>query len=206
MGRARRRPNSREIGRDMAQRVLLQRQLTNEVERTIDAYRRLEREQPPSEPFDLPARFRNPHDHASDFDALDRKDPVILGVPHFLLMIPGLKHRTRAVPARAVAEYGEDEDGQMAMIDCPCGAKPIARAGFEKCPGCERYYSILGGKRALVLYGAMPLPWADGEDEPPPASSCAVGQCDGSGFVPDEKTNTAHDCACRPQLIAARRS
>jgi DNA replication protein DnaC len=32
--------------------------------------------------------------------------------------------------------------------------------------------------------------------------SCPLGRCDGSGFVYDEATNTAYDCACRPQMIA----
>ncbi len=33
-------------------------------------------------------------------------------------------------------------------------------------------------------------------------SRCALGFCDGSGFLYDEATNTAYDCRCRPQLIA----
>jgi DNA replication protein DnaC len=31
---------------------------------------------------------------------------------------------------------------------------------------------------------------------------CALGICDGSGFVVDEETNTAYACRCRPQLVA----
>lgn len=31
---------------------------------------------------------------------------------------------------------------------------------------------------------------------------CALGICDGSGFVIDEATNTASPCRCRPQIIA----
>ena len=31
---------------------------------------------------------------------------------------------------------------------------------------------------------------------------CAVGVCDGSGFVYDEETNTAFPCRCRPQIVA----
>jgi DNA replication protein DnaC len=33
-------------------------------------------------------------------------------------------------------------------------------------------------------------------------SACALGLCDGSGFLYDEETNTAYDCRCRPQLVA----
>jgi DNA replication protein DnaC len=41
-----------------------------------------------------------------------------------------------------------------------------------------------------------------GEGGPP----CPVGICDGSGFVIDEQTNTASDCACREGRIARRRT
>jgi DNA replication protein DnaC len=33
-------------------------------------------------------------------------------------------------------------------------------------------------------------------------SECAIGLCDGSGFLYDEDTNTAFDCRCRPQRVA----
>jgi DNA replication protein DnaC len=33
-------------------------------------------------------------------------------------------------------------------------------------------------------------------------SGCALGVCDGSGFIYDEGTNTAYDCGCRAQLLA----
>jgi DNA replication protein DnaC len=36
--------------------------------------------------------------------------------------------------------------------------------------------------------------------------SCALGICDGSGFVIDEATNTAMDCGCRAAKIAAART
>jgi DNA replication protein DnaC len=36
--------------------------------------------------------------------------------------------------------------------------------------------------------------------------SCSLGLCDGSGFVIDEATNTASDCACRPGRIARVRA
>jgi replicative DNA helicase len=35
-----------------------------------------------------------------------------------------------------------------------------------------------------------------------PMSTCALGICDGSGFIYDDATNTAYDCRCRPQIIA----
>jgi DNA replication protein DnaC len=40
--------------------------------------------------------------------------------------------------------------------------------------------------------------------EPPP--SCPLGMCDGSGFLIDEQTNTARDCACRAARIASART
>jgi DNA replication protein DnaC len=38
------------------------------------------------------------------------------------------------------------------------------------------------------------------------AQRCELGLCDGSGFLIDEETNTARDCRCRPQRIAAIRA
>ena len=35
---------------------------------------------------------------------------------------------------------------------------------------------------------------------------CPLGLCDGSGFIVDEQTNTASDCACRAQRIAITRT
>jgi DNA replication protein DnaC len=35
---------------------------------------------------------------------------------------------------------------------------------------------------------------------------CPFDACDGSGFVVDEQTNTASDCACRPQRVANARA
>jgi len=34
------------------------------------------------------------------------------------------------------------------------------------------------------------------------SARCALGICDGTGFVVDEATNTAFACRCRPQLVA----
>jgi len=36
--------------------------------------------------------------------------------------------------------------------------------------------------------------------------ACPLGECDGSGFVIDEATNTASDCACRAARIAGART
>jgi DNA replication protein DnaC len=36
--------------------------------------------------------------------------------------------------------------------------------------------------------------------------ACALGLCDGSGFVVDEPTNTASDCRCRASRIARKRA
>jgi DNA replication protein DnaC len=38
------------------------------------------------------------------------------------------------------------------------------------------------------------------------AARCAYDLCDGSGLLYDAATNTAYDCRCRPQLIAARKA
>lgn len=40
----------------------------------------------------------------------------------------------------------------------------------------------------------------------PSPGGCPHGQCDGSGFVLDERTDEAMPCACRPARIAAARS
>jgi DNA replication protein DnaC len=34
---------------------------------------------------------------------------------------------------------------------------------------------------------------------------CALGICDGSGWIDDEETRTVTACGCRPQLVASRR-
>jgi DNA replication protein DnaC len=38
------------------------------------------------------------------------------------------------------------------------------------------------------------------------AGQCALGRCDGSGFLIDEQTNTASDCECRAARIAGART
>jgi DNA replication protein DnaC len=37
-------------------------------------------------------------------------------------------------------------------------------------------------------------------------ATCILGICDGSGFLYDDDTNTARDCACRPQIIARNKA
>jgi len=53
-----------------------------------------------------------------------------------------------------------------------------------------------GSPRVLDLVSHMPTS-ARGEEP------CPLGQCDGSGFVIDETTNTASDCGCRAGRLAA---
>lgn len=182
----------------------LQKAMTAEVKRTRDAYLEVaEAQGAVAQPLE---RYRNPHDATSDFDRLDRKDLRPLRVAHFALFVPSMARRFRHVPMRGVAEYAEDDDGPFALIECPCGAKPIARAQIEQCPDCERYYTILDGKRALVFYGAMTPPGEAPEVIEDPPSDCEFGECDGSGFVLEEETNTTWDCRCRAAKIAERRA
>ncbi|HUA11434.1 MAG TPA: ATP-binding protein [Solirubrobacteraceae bacterium] len=47
--------------------------------------------------------------------------------------------------------------------------------------------------------GASPIPPLGG-------GGCPLGICDGSGFIVDEATNTATDCACRAARIATART
>ncbi len=37
-------------------------------------------------------------------------------------------------------------------------------------------------------------------------TECAFGLCDGTGLLFDEAANIAHDCRCRPQIIAMRKA
>jgi DNA replication protein DnaC len=45
-----------------------------------------------------------------------------------------------------------------------------------------------------------------GSHAPPGEEPCAFGDCDGSGFLIDEESNTASDCRCRPHRIAKLRA
>jgi DNA replication protein DnaC len=51
-----------------------------------------------------------------------------------------------------------------------------------------------------------PLLGAAARRGPVDGSTCALGVCDGSGFVVDEVTNTASDCRCRAGRIAGART
>lgn len=171
-------------------------ELTAEIKRVGDVLQRQVGQQ-------LERRYRNPYDHG-DYDRTGRKEPVVLELAHHALAIPFLKNRMRYVPGRAVAEYGEDDDGQYALIECPCGYKPIVRGPIQKCRDCERYY-MLKRKGAVVVYGAMPVPGAPAADHTDESVWCELGKCDGKGFIVDEATNTAFDCECRQSLIEARK-
>jgi hypothetical protein len=69
---------------------------------------------------------------------------------------PALAARMRVVPFRAVVEEGEDDEGSFALIECPCGQRPIVRSKLAACSGCERWY--LKEENVLVLYGEMEIP------------------------------------------------
>jgi DNA replication protein DnaC len=45
-------------------------------------------------------------------------------------------------------------------------------------------------------------PQSGGRELRGPGDRCPFGECDGSGFMFDEASNTAYDCRCRPQRIA----
>ena len=57
-----------------------------------------------------------------------------------------------------------------------------------------------------LLDGAPPQIAHDLRGRDAEGSRCALGICDGSGFVIDEATNTASDCGCRAARIAAART
>lgn len=101
-------------------------------------------------------RYRNPHDHDSEFDIHGKIEKRIdLGLA--FRTFPGLVERMRQVPARAVVEEGEDDDGPFSLVTCPCGQNPIVRSELSQCEGCERHYLRLE-RSAWVLYGDMPVP------------------------------------------------
>jgi hypothetical protein len=101
-------------------------------------------------------RYRNPHDRDNEYDALDRKVPRKIDLGLALRAFPALAARMRVVPSRAIAEEGEDDEGPFALIECPCGQRPIVRSNITPCGGCERWY--LKDESVLVLYGDMELP------------------------------------------------
>lgn len=119
-------------------------------ERTLEDIRRRHEELPPLV-----------LDPLATYDTLGRKQFTRSSIWSFLRWIPGLADRLAVVPPTAIPEQGTDENGIYGFIECPCGAKPVARAAIDKCVGCERYYVISpDGGRVVVLYGDMPIPGA----------------------------------------------
>jgi hypothetical protein len=91
-------------------------------------------------------------------DAFDRRVPTRLGLHHYLLVVARSDpDRVRPVPAAAVQDENTDDDGAFALVACPCEHKPVVRSRLEKCPGCERYYTLVGNG-VFVVYGAMTPP------------------------------------------------
>lgn len=111
--------------------------------------------------------FINPHAQPANRDRLGRKLPARLDAGMLLegvaLLVGSafVAERLRAVPDRAIAETGIDDDGLFAYVACPCERKPVARPVPAKCPGCERHYVTSGPNPAVyVIYGDMePPPW-----------------------------------------------
>lgn len=119
-------------------------------ERTLEDIRRRHEE--------LPPLVRDP---LSSYDLLGRKQFTRSSIWWLLRWIPGLADRVAVVPPGAIPEQGTDENGTYCFIECPCGAKPVARTATEKCAGCERYYVVSpDGGRVVVLYGDMQIPGA----------------------------------------------
>lgn len=85
-------------------------------------------------------------------------EPRHLGFYDYARAIPGFAERIRRVPAIAVAEVGDDDDGPFAMVACPCDFHPIVRDSIAKCEGCERYYVLVKTGAVLVFYGNMDVP------------------------------------------------
>jgi hypothetical protein len=96
--------------------------------------------------------YHNPHDRDSEYDIHGKVD---LGLA--FRTYPALVARMREVPARAVTEEGDDDEGAYSLIVCPCGQKPIVRSELRKCEGCERWY-LRFERAAWVLYGDMDVP------------------------------------------------
>lgn len=111
------------------------------------------------------APFVNPHARPAPRDRLGRKQPTRLDAAMLLegaaLLVGGefVAERVRAIPERAVVENGEDEAGVYALVECPCGSKPIVRVEPVKCNGCERHYVASGpNPNVYVIYGDMKPP------------------------------------------------
>lgn len=105
-------------------------------------------------------RWINPHRTDAVYDLHGRREPRRLDLNLMLTAIPGFARQFRRVPARAVAEDGEDESGRFALVSCPCGSRPIVRDSLAKCSGCERFYALSASGRVFVTYGEMDPPTA----------------------------------------------
>lgn len=121
--------------------------LTHAIERATDKM---------PEPTPRFEHYVNPHDRDSEYDHHGKVEKKIdLGLA--FRTYPALVARMREIPARAVTEEGDDDDGAYSMIVCPCGQKPIVRPELRKCEGCERWY-LRFERAAWVLYGDMDVP------------------------------------------------
>jgi hypothetical protein len=80
-------------------------------------------------------------------------------MPTYLLVMAHLDPtRVRYVPATAIVEQGENGDvGDYALLQCPCGSRPVVTDGLSQCVGCERYYVTVSAC-VYVVYGAMKPP------------------------------------------------
>ena len=95
---------------------------------------------------------------AGGYDLLDRRAPRRLGLADYLLLVARSDPaRVRTVPQRAVVDDGHDDDGDFALVACPCGTRPIVRERLERCGGCERFYALIGPK-VFCCYGEMTPP------------------------------------------------
>lgn len=96
----------------------------------------------------------------AEYDLLGRKQPRVISIPDYLLMVARIDPaRVRRVPAAAITEEGLDDQGEFAYVACPCEAHPVVRGELEQCTSCERRYVLVGTGAVFVAYGAM---------EPPP--------------------------------------
>lgn len=95
----------------------------------------------------------------SEYDAFGRKLPRRLGSADYLLVIARSEPaRVRRVPSQAVVEEGDDDDGAFALVECPCGTRPVVRGLSTKCTGCNRNYVRFEGGTVFVAYGDGQVP------------------------------------------------
>lgn len=112
---------------------------------------------------------------AGAYDPHGRRQPRRVDLPDYLLMIARIDPaRVRRVPKRAIADDGVDEDGDFALVTCPCGARPVVRFELAKCSDCERYYTLIAPGYVFLTYGEMtPPPLAADQSASPVALSPA---------------------------------